>query len=250
VNSADAPPLRPKKLLTYYTLGAELWRTSAVWPLPQTKQTKWYFAGQKQLTVKESHAAHPADRYSVDYTASTGAKNRWHTNGGVPEVVYGDRSEEDNRLLTYTSASLSRDVEITGQPLVSLYAEVDRDDAAFFVYLEDVDQHGVVRYLTEGEMRVTNRKTTTREPPYAIIGPYHSFRREDAEPLTPGRVTDLTFAMMPISVLIRAGHRIRIALGGADAETFQRIPQMGETVFHIYGDSSHPSHVVLPMVKP
>jgi uncharacterized protein len=250
VNSADAPPLRPKKLLTYYTLGAELWKTSAVWPLPQTKQTKWYFAGQKRLTVKESHAAHPADRYSVDYTASTGTKNRWHTNGGVPEVVYGDRSEEDNRLLTYTSAPLSRDVEITGQPLVSLYAEVDRDDAAFFVYLEDVDQHGVVRYLTEGEMRAINRKNTTREAPYAVIGPYHSFRREDAEPLTPGRVTDVTFSMMPISVLIRAGHRIRIALGGADAETFQRIPQMGKTVFHIYGDGSHPSHVVLPMVKP
>ena len=56
--------------------------------------------------------------------------------------------------------------------------------------------------------------------------------------------------MMPISVLIRAGHRIRIAVAGADAETFQRIPEGGETVFRIYSDASHPSHVVLPMVKP
>jgi predicted acyl esterase len=51
VNSADAPPLWPKKLLAYYTLGAEQWKSTAVWPLPQTKQTKWYFADQKRLTA-------------------------------------------------------------------------------------------------------------------------------------------------------------------------------------------------------
>jgi putative CocE/NonD family hydrolase len=248
--SKNAPPLQPKKLLTYYTLGAELWKTTEAWPLPHTKKTTWYFASQKRLTAKESDAAHPADRYPIDYTASTGAKNRWHTNGGVPEVVYGDRSEEDHKLLTYTSEPLSNDVEITGQPLVSLYVEVDRDDAAFFVYLEEVDQHGVVRYLTEGEMRAIDRKNSTRQPPYTVIGPYHSFKREDAEPLTPGQVTEVAFSMMPISALIRAGHRIRIALAGADADTFERIPQTGETVFHIYSGGSDLSHVVLPLLKP
>lgn len=242
--------MQPKKLLAYYTIGKEAWQTSESWPLPQAKPIPWYFAGDHRLTVMRRFAAHPADRYLVDYTASSGQKNRWHTNGGVPEVLYGDRSMPDKKLLTYTSAPLQHDVEITGQAQVTLYVEVNRTDAAFFVYLEEVDQQGTVRYLTEGEMRAVNRKLSTDPPPYVMAGPYHSFRRADAAPLTPGQVTELTFSMMPISALIRAGHQVRIALAGADADTFQRIPEQGDTVFQILSDPQHLSRVVLPTVSP
>jgi putative CocE/NonD family hydrolase len=141
-------------------------------------------------------------------------------------------------------------MEITGQPQVSLYVEVDRDDAAFFVYLEDVDPQGVVRYLTEGEMRAIDRKISSRPPPYLVLGPNHSWRREDAQPLIPGQISELTFAMMPISALVRSGHRLRVAVGGADSDTFERVPVAGDTVFRIHSDGNRLSHVLLPIVKP
>lgn len=60
-------------------------------------------------------------------------------------LVYPDRAREDRRLLTYTSAPLECDIEITGYPIVTMYAASTEADSAFFVYLEDVDEKGVVR---------------------------------------------------------------------------------------------------------
>jgi uncharacterized protein len=91
-----------------------------------------------------------------------------------------DRTEMDRRLLTYTSAPLERDIEITGHPVVTLQASTSADDGAFFVYLEDVDPGGHVTYITDGQMRPMHRKVSTEKPPYTIQVPYHSLNRKDA----------------------------------------------------------------------
>jgi hypothetical protein len=241
-------PLQPRKLLAYYTLGEERWKTTTVWPLPQAKPQTWYLGAQNVLEPQKPTGNDGADRYAVDFSATTGATNRWHTNGGVEEVWYGDRALEDRKLLTYTSQPLRQDTEITGQPLADLYVVADHTDGAFILYLEDLDPKGVVRYITEGELRGIDRRISPIKPIYRVVGPYHSFRRRDNLPLKPGEIAELEFSMMPISVLIRAGHRIRIALAGADADTFERIPETGETVFLVHHDPLYPSHVVLPVV--
>jgi putative CocE/NonD family hydrolase len=79
-------------------------------------------------------------------------------------VFYGDRAEADRRLLTYTSAPLTDDVEITGHPVVTLYVASTATDGAFYVYLEDVDENGRVTYVTEGQLRALHRRLTDRDP--------------------------------------------------------------------------------------
>jgi hypothetical protein len=244
----DVKPLQPRKLLVYYTLGEERWKTTTVWPLPEARQQAWYFGAENRLATQQPTPENSADKYQVNFTASTGTTNRWHTNGGVEEVWYGDRALEDRKLLTYSSQPLRQDMEITGQPIADLYIASDRTDGAFFLYLEDIDEDGVVRYLTEGELRGLDRKVVWSKPIYRVIGPYHSFRREDKLPLKPGEITELKFSLMPVSVRIPAGHRIRIALAGADADTFARIPDSGTSVYVVHHDRSYPSHVVLPIV--
>lgn len=243
-------PLEPRKLLVYYTLGEERWKTTTRWPLPQAKEQSWYFGAQNVLEPQKPTDENLSDKYRVNFTATTGATNRWHTNGGVEEVWYGDRTEEDKKLLTYTSAAFGQDTEITGQPVADLYIASDRTDGAFFVYLEDVDQDGVVRYITEGELRGIDRKVGSSQPLYRSLGPYHSFRREDQLPLEPGKIAELNFTLMPVSVLIRSGHRLRIALAGADADTFARIPESGDAVYTVHRDRLYPSHVILPIIPP
>lgn len=81
-----------------------------------------------------------------------------------------------------------------------------------------------------------------------MLDPYHSFRRADVRPLVPGEAAELAFEMMPTSVLIRAGHRIRIAIAGADADTFQRVPETGRPVIEVHRSQPLPSHVRLPVV--
>jgi uncharacterized protein len=248
-NPRGARPLKPRKLLTYYTVGEEHWKTTTVWPIPQAKPESWYFDARNSLSPQKPEGSWGADEYTVDFTATTGRTNRWHTNGGVEEVWYGDRKAEERKLLTYTSEPLLRDIEITGVPIADIYVASDRPDGAFFLYLEDVDPTGAVRYITEGELRGIDRKLSPAQPIYHVFGPYHSFRREDQLSLNPGQVTELKFSMMPISIRIRAGHSIRIALAGADADTFARIPETGEAAYTVRRDRSRPSHVVLPVVS-
>ena len=248
-NPRDARLLKPLRLLTYYTVGEDRWKTTDVWPIPEAKPESWYFEARHLLTTHKPDASSGVDMYPVDFTATTGPTNRWHTNGGVEQVWYGDRRVQDRKLLTYTSEPLLHDIEITGEPIADVYAASNRPDGAFFLYLEDVDPTGAVRYITEGELRGIDRKLSSSQPLYHVFGPYHSFRRDDQLSMDPGRMIELEFSMMPISVQIRAGHSIRIALAGADADTFARIPETGEAAYTVRRDRSRPSRVILPVVS-
>ena len=59
-----------------------------------------------------------------------------------------------------------------------------------------------------------------------------------------GRTDQLgEFELMPVSVIGRAGHRLRIAIAGADADTFRRIPEEGAPIIMVYRSAARPSHV-------
>jgi putative CocE/NonD family hydrolase len=234
------------KQLFYYTLGAETWKATDQFPLPGTQTQAWYFAPSGALTQSRPAAA-AADSYKVDFAATTGRTNRWHTQMARP-VIYPDRAKADRRLLTYTSAQLTHAVEITGYPVITLHVAANVEDCAFFVYLEDVDPGGVVRYLTEGQLRAIHRRLSPEPPPYWTGGPVHSFKRADSAPLQPGHVTEITFGLHPLSALIRAGHRLRVALAGADKDTFARVPTQGDPVWQVWHGGAAASRIDLPIV--
>ena len=161
---------------------------------------------------------------------------------------YGNRAEADKLLLSYTSKPLAQDTEITGHPIVELFVSSTHDDGAFFVYLEDVSPDGDVTYNTEGELRALHRKISKEEPLYKTVGPYHSFLKEDSQPLVPGEIAKLEFQMFPISVMLKAGHSIRVAIAGADKNTFSRIPKTGNPVINVFRAKDYPSRIILPII--
>ena len=236
----------PTREIRYYTLGERVWHTASSWPPPSVRQQRWYFGANGSLGREPPIDSDGADRYTVDFTASTGSANRWHTQAGG-DVVYPDRARADRKLLVYTSAPLARSIEITGNPAITLDVTSTSRDGAFIVYLEDVAPSGRVTYITEGELRALHRKLSPHKPPYALFGPSHSFRRADAEPLVPGRLAELRFVLLPTSVLLRKGHRIRVAIAGADNGTFARIPATGNPVITVARNNTHASSIDLPV---
>jgi uncharacterized protein len=244
-NSSD-PLSVHKKILIYFTMGEEKWKTAYAWPLPGTHHRQLYFAANHALDDLPP-AKEGRDVYHVDFNASTGAENRWMTQADTPRIDYGNRAVKDLKLLTYTSAPLPRDVEITGQPVVTLRVASNRTDGNFFVYLEDVSPDARVTYLTEGELRAIDRKLATERPPYKTTYPYRSFSEKDAEPLVPGRLASLEFPLEATSVLIRAGHRLRVAIAGAD-EGFIRVPAVGGATLTIARGARNLSYIDLPIV--
>lgn len=241
----DQPP--QAKRLFYYTLGEETWKQTDVFPLPDTQMQNWYFQADQALSPQMPTSSSASDSYTVDLSATTGKTNRWNTQMAKP-VVYADRAAEDRRLLTYTSAPLDHDLEITGYPVVTLHLTSNQTDGAFFVYLEDVDEKGVVRYITEGQLRGIHRKLSSDPAPYWTGMPYHTFKRADAMPLTPDKVAELTLGLQPTSVLIRQGHRLRVAIAGADQDTFASIPTQVAPLWQVHRSPLLASCIQLPVI--
>ena len=153
----------------------------------------------------------------------------------------------DARMLTYTSAPAPRNLQITGSPVVSLYVSSTESDGAFLVYLEDVSPDGKSTYITEGGLRAIDRKISTN-PDVPQLTPYHSFAMADAMPLAPGQLAHLSFELLPTSVLIRKGHRIRVAIAGADRDNLERIPADGTPTMTIARDRVHSSYISIPFI--
>jgi putative CocE/NonD family hydrolase len=153
----------------------------------------------------------------------------------------------DQKLLTYTSAPLEHDLEITGNPIVTLFISCSTTDGAVFVYLEDVHPDGKVTIVTDGCLRPIFHKMSDEKPPYWQAGPYRAYRKADANPLEIGKVTELTFDLFPVSYLYRVGHSIRMAISGADADNFVQIPKGEPPAVEFYRNSNFPSSVNLPV---
>jgi putative CocE/NonD family hydrolase len=244
----DEPASEPTWEITHYTLGEGTWKSTQTWPPAGFSPERWYFAPDGSLTAEAPTAEAGSDEYTVDWAATTGALTRWHTPLVKADVVYADRAEEDKKLLTYTSPPLETDMEITGSPIVTLYVASTENDGAFHVYLEDVAPDGRVTYLTEGILRAIHHQVSDQEPPYTVLGPYHSFERADTAPLIPGEVTEISFSLYATSVLIKKSHSLRVAVAGHDASVFARYPAEGTPVLTVQRNSLYPSHIELPMM--
>lgn len=62
-----------------------------------------------------------------------------------------------------------------------------------------------------------------------------------------GEVVELHFALQPTSVRLEAGHRIRIAIAGHDASTFERIPENGTPTIEVQRNEVFASQLILPV---
>ena len=99
------------KVLHYYNLGEEQWKSTEVWPPLGSTAQRWYLSDNHTLALNAPADRSGVDEYPIDFEASTGTQNRWHTEDGVTPVIYPDRAAPDRRLLTYTSAVLDRGVQ-------------------------------------------------------------------------------------------------------------------------------------------
>ncbi|RKS85000.1 hypothetical protein DFR51_3600 [Sphingosinicella microcystinivorans] len=230
----------------YYVLGADTFRDTRVWPPVGVADTRFYFAPEGTLLVQPPAQSAYAD-YTVDFTAGTGKNTRWSTQFGAPPI-YPDRREADAKLLVFDSAAFDTDMELAGTPVIELFAAAQSNDPVFYVYLEDVAPDGRVTYITEGQLRAIHRAPADPETlPYDQGPAPHSFRRADALPVTPGKTMRMAFALNPTAALIRKGHRLRVAVAGADADLFRRYPEEGPERFRVSLGADAASAITVPL---
>ncbi len=239
------PPIR------YQVIGAPAgreWRTSRTWPVPGVRTTSWHFTGatghDASLGTARPRAGTPADRLVVDTTASLGAGNRWANTYGR-DIGYPDLAANDRKGFHYTTAPFRRATEIIGHPVVHLWITSSAADADLMVTLSDVDPAGRSTYISEGVIRASRR--AQGRPPYRNLGlPWPSGREADSKPLG-SAPEEVVLDLLPTAWHLKAGHRLRVTVNGADRDTHVAVPH-GAPTLAIYRDPRHPSRVDVPML--
>jgi putative CocE/NonD family hydrolase len=226
----------------YYTAGApqgQEWRSATQWPLPNEQPTPYYLQAGKRLGMEKPVGASSKDTFQVNYNVEKEA----HPGA----FLFQPPGPQDEKGITYTTPALTREMELTGHPIVHLWVSSTANDGHFFAYLEDIDPSGKATVVTDGRLRASLRALGTA--PYKLLGlPYHRGFAEDAEPLRPGQPEELVFDMLPLSRIFPAGDRIRITITGADPREKDRPESTPSPVVSIYRDRTHQSYIVLPLI--
>jgi uncharacterized protein len=137
--------------------------------------------------------------------------------GSAPYEALGDG-------LTFTSAPLEREVEVTGPSAAKLFVSSSTVDADLFVVVrvfdpsgEEVVFQGAIDPHTpvaQGWLRASQRKLDpSLSEPYR---PYHS--HDERQPLEPGETYELDVEIWPTSLVVPAGYRIALTVRGRDYE--------------------------------
>lgn len=240
--------IKPEKILFYYTMGEEKWKKTNQWPPKNQSYENLYLEEHNLLSSTKPQNKSGKDEYTINYESTTGIRNRWYTLLSLP-VKYPNRKIEDKGLLIYTTKPLENVIEITGHPIITLYMDSTHEDGMICAYLEFIDKKGKIHWITDGQLRLIHRKISLKSPQYDFPTPYHSYKREDYYPLIPDKIAEITFALYPTSILIRKGFKLRLAIAGADKDTFARYPEKGIPTIKIERNSFNASYLKLPIVK-
>jgi putative CocE/NonD family hydrolase len=216
----------------------QAWRGAAGWPLAPARATTLFLADGAFSPREGTENARPAS-FQVDYhpVCARGA--------GL-----GPTCPQDDKGRTFTAAPLAADLEVTGMPLVDLWVSSSATDGPLFAYLEDVAPDGAIDMVSEGRLKASLR--TINPAPYKLPEGmvWHGFYRADAKPLAPGVPVRMTFELMPVSHIFKAGHRYRLTLTGADPREKLRRQIDPAPTWSIHADARHASRLVLPVVQP
>jgi predicted acyl esterase len=187
---------QPKVLLQVRHLDRFVERAESEWPIARTRWTRLHLdpAGGA-LQAKAIGAA-----------------------AALPFEAMGDG-------VTFLSAPLPAETEITGPSSLKLHVSSSTADADLFVVLrvfapdlEEVVFQGAIdphTPIAQGWLRASHRKLDRKlSTPYR---PYHSHDRR--QPLTPGQVVELDIEIWPTSIVVPAGYRIGLSVRGRDYES-------------------------------
>lgn len=217
------------KQIFFYTMGEEKWKTTNQWPPAGSSRLRLHFS--MDLSLASENGASGTVAYATNSETTTGPANRWHT-PVIPAPVRYQNLEEGR--LAFTSAPFTENSELTGTSSITLRVRSTHADAAFFAYLEVLPPFGTPRYVTEGQLRGLHRNSS-------------EYLKKDAAPLKPGEWADVTFELLPHSVLVSKGDRIRVSLSGFDKGTFARVPSDGNPAWTV---DCGASFVDLAVVRP
>ena len=235
--------------LDIFVQGDNTWRRENEWPLARQHLTRWYVSSG-------GHAQTSAGDGVLDSLPPRGAAADTFTYDPADPTPYLiDSRELEESLnedytqlnatrrdaLVFTSAPLTRPLEVTGEMTAQVWAVSDRKDTDWTVMLLDVFPDGHAERVQDGLVRARFRRGMEREVP-----------------LVPGRIERYDIDLWFTSLVFPAGHRLRVSIASALFPKYDRNLNTGgnnerDSTFvvahqRVLHDAAHPTHVLLPVV--
>lgn len=237
------------------------WRDEEEWPLARMHATPWYLHAHGLLSPAPPENAQPISYRSdpAHPVPTLGGNNS--SQGALATQGVADQTcaasnpfcgndlplSTRNDIVVFRSEPLARDMEITGPLVAKIWAGSDGPDSDFTAKLIDEYPpnadfpHGFALNIDDGIVRGRYRNSLAR-----------------AELMKPGEVYAFTIQLYPTSMLIKAGHRLRLDISSSNFPRFDINPNTGEAlndnrgtriaINTIWLDRKHPSQIVLPII--
>lgn len=201
----DRPAVR------FFVQGENLTREATDWPPVEVGIAEFHLSGAKNGTMNslndgsltETSQAAKGDATSWSYPDPLWMAGVTTMKDGIPDHFA--------RVITYTTKRFERDREFTGQAVVHLFASSTEADMDVMVKLsllpEGRDGPRFIK-VSQGWLRASHRaedKALTTE-----MRPF--LRHDKTEPIKPGEVYELRIELLPLSVLVRRGERLRLEI--------------------------------------
>ena len=185
----------PRVLLTIRHVDGFTPRKEHEWPLARTRWTRLYLNAD-------------------------GVRLAWQAPGRAASIGFTALGDD----LSFLSEPLASETEITGPLAAKLYVSSSTADADLFVTFRafapdgtEVDFQGTLdprTPLAQGWLRASHRKLDPRRSkPYRPFHPH-----DESQPLTPDALYALDVEIWPTCIVLPAGYRLALTIGGRDFE--------------------------------
>lgn len=201
---------RPK--VRFFVQGEAKTRAAPDWPPPDAFVSELFLNG-----ARSGHEESLNDGSLTDAApAADGGATRWSYPdpkwmAGVTTLDREGMPHHTARVVTFTTAPFERDREFTGQGVLHLFGSSDQTDMDIVVKLSLLPKgEGKPPFVkvTQGWLRASHRA----EDP-ALTTELRPFLKHDrAEPIEPGTVYEFRVELLPMSVLVQKGERLRLEI--------------------------------------
>jgi uncharacterized protein len=232
-----------EKPVRYFVMGANQWRDADDWP-PLSTAAPYYFVSPKPGEFRGSLSRSvPGEKKSFRSFVSDPAEPVVNSYGSSGAHDYRELAERHD-ILTFDSALLEQDTEVSGSIRAWIYLACDCRDTDLWVRLLDVAPDGTA--------------LNVMSPGLDVLRASYRNLEKGRQLLAPNRVYELHLDNLITSNVFRKNHRIRIQVSATFFPNFSRNLQSGELEnssartqkanLSIYTDRRRPSRIILPIV--
>jgi putative CocE/NonD family hydrolase len=233
-----------EKPVKYFVMGRNEWREAEAWP-PAARSVEFVLRpaakGERTGTMSDGTVAGGEEFSEFVSDPAKPVVNEYASSGAHDYRKLADRAD----VLTFDSAVLDSDTEVTGPIRARMFVSCDCRDFDLWVRLLDVAPDGTVFNLMSPGLDV-------------LRASYRDLSR-GREWLEPGKVYELTLSNLITSNVFLKGHRMRVQVFGSFAPNFSRNLQTGKSEvvsaeikkarIRVYHGGARASKIVLPVVK-